>query len=425
MYSVVEIDISPDFTSSDEIVKCIQYAMTPGRRNFSTPAAWPQGLNFLIGSWQSGDFPHLYAAVATELTSLPPKLPCAILVLQAEGFGVGMLRADWDAALGSVANTYGGDVCVYVTAPRSKNRMVDVMGQLSKLKAADFISPYDATFLASQVVKNMTQGQPLTPAWAEITRNPQSPEQAGYAAAAAAFAGPFFAKMGIDRIAGRARFVCIWGRTSGMRVAPTGTGPGRPLGGANPQYDSSTFGNEQLSKALWAGIPAAMAVLAVGDGFNQRTLGLPYVFDLGEFWRKLGNISGRFKENGFFDFMAATYNFDIVHVGMKSGGMDTLGLWGQKVVFVESQKAPAIVRGRVGAWGSANLQPVEVSQLPTSTGQSIESLRQEKGDKYIKTSLDDRQWDEVERREEMGEFRDGFTATDLDRIVTQVRAMFT
>jgi hypothetical protein len=422
MYSLVEIDISPDFTTADDIIKCIHYAMTPNRGGFSTPAAWPGGLNFLIGSWQSGDFPHLYAAVATELTSAPPKLPCAILVLQAEGFGVGMLKNDWDAALGPVARAYGGDVNVFYTSARSKNRMVDVMGRLNRLPAADFIGPYDATFLASQTVKNMTQGQPLTPVWADITRNPGSPEYADYAAAAAAFVGPFFRKMGIDGFVGRPRFVCLWGRTSGMRVSPTDVSPGRPLGGANPQYDSSTFGNEQLAKALYAGVGAVSAILAVGDGFNSGTLNLPYVFDLGAFWLSLGAIRGRFKENGFFDFLSATYNMDVVHVGMKSGGMDTLGLWGQKVVFVESRNAPAIVRGRVGAWGSPTLRPVEVGQLPTSTGKAIESLRAQKGDEFIKTSLDERQWGAVERREDS--FQDGFDQADLDLIVGQVRMMF-
>ena len=390
-----------------------------------TTAPVANGPVFVIGSWQSGDFCHIYAA-AVRHYSLSPQIPFSILVLQAAGFGDAALLKDTEFAVASVANVWNSDFTLLHTDAMSKDRAVDLLGKLldgdrtkHEPPPENTRSPFQATFWAAAAVKAMSNGQPLTEVLAALARQENSEYYRAYAAACQSFMQEYVAKFGISL--GREKFVCLWARTSG---APT---PNRPLGGANPQYDSSETSNHELCEAIYNAGLGLKAIFTVGGGFAARTKGLPYVFDLGEFWRRIPGVQGRFQENGFFDFMTAFYDVDVVHVGMKSGGMDTLGLWGQKVVFIDGVRAPDITKGRVNAWATKHIQPVEIGEMPTPLGKAIEADREAAaveqrrgfGTSFGKAT-------EVERLQAVAANKtDGFERADLDKIVTAVRAMLT
>lgn len=388
--------------SNDEILKQLEIAI----RRESGPV-------FIIGSWQTGDFCHVYAALVRHF-SQTPSVPCAIMVLTAEGFPSTFLLADIKFAVGSVCEAVGGNFTVYSTDPLSKNRLIDSMGKLMKAEK-NAREPFDATFLAADLVKSMKQGQPLTPVWGDLVRGASPDHYDDYSGVCASFMEAYVEKFGFSK--GRERFVCLWGRTSGM---PTAT---RKLGGANPQYDSSETGNQQLCLSLKYHIPQIKAVFTVGDGFNQATKQLPFVFDLGEFWKRMKTIKGRFQENGFFDYMTAFYDCDVVHVGMKSGGMDTLAIWGQKVVFIDSLRSPAITAKRVNAWATPTIVPVPISQMPTPMGKAIESARAEKEGAFKTTFASQGKVTEMGKRIESEGLDDMFENVDLDRIVTAVQRL--
>jgi len=374
-------------------------------------ASHADGPVFVIGSWQTGDFPHVYAA-AVRHYSVDPTTPFAILVLQAVGFGTSTLLADIRFAIEPICDRLNANFTLMHTNVISKNRAIAAMTELMKLDNAR--EPYDATFWAEAAVQSMTQGQPLTPVWGALVRG-ESPEHfKDYAGVCQSFMQAYVGKFGLST--GREQFVCLWGRTSGSPM------PTRPLGGANPQYDSSERGNHQLCKAIKAGIPRLKAIFTVGDGFHFMTAGLPYVFDLGAFWKRMGTIKGRFQENGFFDYMTAFYDCDVVHVGMKSGGMDTLGIWGQKVVFIDSMRSPEVTKGRVSAWSTPSLCPVPVSEMPTPMGKAIEQAR-EIGKSFKTTFSTEKQLAEINEIADVLSLDDLFKPQDVDRIVAAVSDM--
>ncbi|TDN61268.1 hypothetical protein B0G77_4711 [Paraburkholderia sp. BL10I2N1] len=136
------------------------------------------------------------------------------------------------------------------------------------------------------------------------------------------------------------------------------------------------------------------------------------------------SIMGRFQENGFFDYMTAFYDCDVVHLGMKSGGMDVLGIWGQKVVFIDSLRSRKVTKARVGAWTTKSPLPVPISEMPTSMGKAIEIARA-KNPKSFKTTFSrekDVQAMETLAREQ--NLDDLFNNEDLGRIASAVSQMF-
>lgn len=368
---------------------------------------------FIIGSWQSGDFSHIYAAAVRHF-SLSPQIPFGMLVIQAEGFGTAFLISDIRFAFERLCEQMGVSFTLYHTDAISKNRAIAVMPEL--MKADNAREPYDATFWSSEAVKGMRQGQPLTEVWAALVRGASREHFDDYARVCESFMKEYVDKFGLS--SGRERFVCLWGRTSG---APTAK---NKLGGANPQYDSSERGNHQLCEAIKRGTPGLKAIFTVGDGFHPATTGLPYVLNLGAFWTRMTVVKGRFQENGFFDFMTAFYDCDVVHVGMKSGGMDTLGIWGQKVVFIDSMRSPQVTQARVAAWSGSTILPVPVSAMPTPLGKAIE-LAREKDPKAFKTTFSAaKQVKQIEDLARENRLDDTFREEDLVRVVTAVKGMF-
>jgi hypothetical protein len=369
---------------------------------------------FIIGSWQTGDFGHVYAAAVRHFRDDPETPPpFSILVVQAEGFGVNFLLKDIEFSVRSVSERRNGTFTLLHTDAISKNRAIAAMTEL--MKAENAREPFDATFWAEAAVKKMTQGQPLTDVWASLSRAEDKEHYKDYDRVCQSFMEAYIKRFGLST--GREQFVCIWGRTSGT---PTWK---RPLGGANPQYDSSERGNHQLCKAIKEGVTGLKAIFTVGDGFHGLTTSLPYVFNLGEFWKRMNVTKGRFQENGFFDFMTAFYDCDVVHVGMKSGGMDTLGLWGQKVVFIDSERSPEVTKGRVAAWSTPHLKPVPISQMPTPLGKAIEEARGQDSRAFKTTFSSEKQVQSMEEISDLLSLDDLFTTKDIVKIVGAVKAM--
>jgi len=369
---------------------------------------------FIIGSWQTGDFGHVYAAAVRHF-SIDAVTPFSILVLQAEGFGVGGLLKDIEFSVRSVSERQNGTLTLLHTDAISKNRAIAAMTELMKT-VENAREPFDATFWAKTAVQSMTQGQPLTPVWADLVRGGSSTHYDAYTAICTSFMQEYIDRFGVSK--GRERFVCLWGRTSGMPK------PGRLLGGANPQYDSSESGNQQLCLNLKFKIPSIKAILIVGDGFNHETRQLKHVFNLGEFWKRQSSVMGRFQENGFFDYMTAFYDCDVVHLGMKSGGMDVLGIWGQKVVFIDSLRSPEVTKARVGAWTTKNLLPVPISEMPTSMGKAIETARAKNPKSFKTTFSREKDVQAMEKIAHEEKLDDLFNNEDLGKIASAVSQMF-
>lgn len=188
--------------------------------------------------------------------------------------------------------------------------------------------------------------------------------------------------------------VCIWTRVSGKRKHDAaGRAVGR--GGANPQYDSSHAVLAQLCEHFASTQP--VQVLLIGPGtdeirsrFRERLVH-ENIIVAGCYWdefKRCGAVGmTREHENAFFAFLFFAWQCPIVHIGMKSGQMDSLGaLWRQPTVFIHQDEAPAVVN-RVNKWLiPRQLEPLKVEKLPTVTGQLIRALA------IQKPSLDEEDW---------------------------------
>jgi hypothetical protein len=116
---------------------------------------------------------------------------------------------------------------------------------------------------------------------------------------------------------------------------------------------------------------------------------------------------------------------------MKSGGMDTLGLWGQKVVFMDSEHSPEVTKGRVALWETQHLTSVPISQMPTSLGKAIEETRRppltqegaDKKPKAFKTTFSKPK--DVKAMKDLAfahKYDDLFAEKDIAKIVNAVRS---
>ncbi|TDN61269.1 hypothetical protein [Paraburkholderia sp. BL10I2N1] len=86
---------------------------------------------FIIGSWQTGDFGHVYAAAVRHFSD-NAVTPFSILVLQAEGFGVSGLLKDIEFSVRSVSERQNGAFTVLHTDAISKIRAIAAMTELMK-----------------------------------------------------------------------------------------------------------------------------------------------------------------------------------------------------------------------------------------------------------------------------------------------------
>ncbi len=187
---------------------------------------------FMIGSWQTGDFGHIYAASFCHYSS-HPSIPFGLLVLRVDGAPTEELISDIKFAIGSIAEKIGGTFYLFTTDSMEKDTAIAVMSGLTN--AGLVYEPYDATFMAEKAVKTMGVGEPLCDVWAALVKKEDSSHYKFYGDICEQFTKEYLG-MGFPKSIRRERFICVWARTSGT---PT---PKRPLGGANPQYDTSPTG---------------------------------------------------------------------------------------------------------------------------------------------------------------------------------------
>ncbi|NHZ82098.1 hypothetical protein F2P44_22870 [Massilia sp. CCM 8695] len=374
--------------------------------------------------WQTGDFPHFYAAIISTLKS-NTKVNFIIPFEKEHDKGV---LLDLSFALERFCNQEQKFVTVLVfeNVGRAADRKLweiieaSTSGSMGQNKQKIY-GPMEATEHASEFVKKMKGGSTFTPAWQQLTRGNGNPLFQAYADACRKFSEDFFksSQFSNDNFRGKAKFVCIWDRVVPLK------------GGANPQYNSSEAGNQQLCEKLLKDIPDLKAIFLVGTGFSSHTKkNISKVFDMGKFWEALPSIKGRLRQNGFFDYMTAMYNCDVVHVGMKSGGMDALGLLGQKVVFIETVHAHELIQERIEYFHTKHITFVDVHRLPSPEGKAIESIRYsepipapQKGFlKPITSTIPKERISEVETLKATKS--DKFGQRDLAMITAKVTAMF-
>ncbi len=353
--TTIELDNHQDKQSKNKIIS----KSTPVIEKISNVITSKNNL-FIIGSWQSGDFIHVYAGIIAKLKEGTIN-PINLLVIVVESDDTKKIKKEIEVTLKEVChNEKKAAISIFITDPMTKECGITVLRKIGENYNA--ITPYDATLVSSALVKNINPGNTLIPEWGQSPGD-DSDYHVIYKGACEQFQQEYLSKVTSSN--NRASFVCIWDRTSGRPSEKL------PLGGANPQYDSSETGNRQLCEAIKLNNQDLTAIFTIGTDFSQETKNLDYVFNLGKFWEKMGKTDSRFEQNRFFYYMTTYYNCDVVHVGMKSGGMDTLGTLGQNVIFIDSDSAPHITRKRVDAWESANMQAVHVTQLPTAIGKAI------------------------------------------------------
>lgn len=171
------------------------------------------------------------------------------------------------------------------------------------------------------------------------------------------FAGRKFRKTGFDI---RQNILVLWSRQSGKR------------GGAHFELDTGYAGIRQLVEYF---APAKATVLLAGDE-SKGKLGeiasrYPQVIDIAEMWKdefwkthfaKVPVLA----QLAFFKFLAEDYN--VVHLGMRSGMLETMGLLGMQTFYMEPAPCPS--GGRMVAFVQAGIPytRIAIQEPPGLTG---------------------------------------------------------
>jgi hypothetical protein len=122
--------------------------------------------------------------------------------------------------------------------------------------------------------------------------------------------------------------VVIWGRKSGKN------------GGLHPESDSSATGMAQIAQRCMA---RGRTVLLVGDIVEEKIAkhaGFRDCVHLGKFWERLPDTlptKGRDIQIRFFYILEKQLKAvgrGLVHVGMRSGGLDMYGFSGQRMIYI-------------------------------------------------------------------------------------------
>jgi hypothetical protein len=144
------------------------------------------------------------------------------------------------------------------------------------------------------------------------------------------FAGRKFRKTGFDI---RKNILVLWSRQSGKR------------GGAHFELDTGYAGIRQLVDYF---APAKATVLLAGDEskgkLSEISTRYPQVIDIAEMWKDpfwqthFANVPV-LAQLAFFKFLAGDYN--VVHLGMRSGMLETMGLLGMETFYMEPAPCPS------------------------------------------------------------------------------------
>lgn len=350
---------------------------------------------YVMPSNFTGDLTHVIAAVAHQRNARSDP-PVAVVIVARDS-------TDPDKLVQQLRFVFAGDDKVTVVVVTGAGRVPftresgpkAVAHLLEVLKPVNARSVSDATSDSQQMFKR----QAACPCWPQLEAYQQLVRQVAQlrpqgSSAELTVADIFRQTCFNFGIKMYWQTVCIWTRVSGKRKHdPAGRSVGR--GGANPQYDSSHAVLAQLCEHFASTQP--VQVLLIGPGtdeirarFRERLVHENIVV-AGCYWDEFKRCGAtgmtREHENAFFAFLFFAWQCPIVHIGMKSGQMDSLGaLWRQPTVFIHQDEAPAVIN-RVNKWLiPRQLEPLKLDKLPTVTGQLIRALL------IQKPSLDEDDW---------------------------------
>lgn len=272
------------------------------------------------------------------------------------------------------------------------------------------------------------------------------------------FMGTKFAKTGFDI---RKNIVVLWSRQSGKR------------GGAHLELDSSFVGIRQLAY-YFAERSKRATVLLAGDERNSKLADFAktsgQIIDVAEMWEapvwKTHFGTAKFlAQFAFYKYLADEYN--VVHVGMRSGMLESMALLGMTTFYLEDYgsgsgdrmvafSSAGITYRRIQIRFSPGITGRITQRIPVFTKEAVENRIENKADfhksrggfrynfgragektdraarDYAKAALvgvklDDRSYDKGDQwmklKDDMTSLR-GFTKTDVDAIVKLVEGAF-
>ena len=180
--------------------------------------------------------------------------------------------------------------------------------------------------------------------------------------------GAFWVAHGIDFTR---HAVILWGRESGR------------AGGMHPDHDHSYAGMAQIIARCGAAVPAIQVIVA-GDFRPSDDAGVVTQHHLdiaagaqviGKYWENEPMFSNRFNQVRLFYVlkkMLKVRQCEMVHVGMRSGGLDMFGFSGQKTIYVSRAQGDARMGAVVQRFADAGLADVyqkhTVGVLPKAAG---------------------------------------------------------
>lgn len=176
------------------------------------------------------------------------------------------------------------------------------------------------------------------------------------------YAGKKFAKTGFDI---RENIVVIWSRQSGKK------------GGAHIELDSSYQGIYQIASYF---APAKATVVLAGDERTGKLAAIASMFsqviNVGEMWKDQfwkDNFAGVavLAQLAFFKFLAEDY--EVIHVGMRSGMLETMALLGMPVFYMEPTASPSGSRMLAFSQAGISYSRVEINEPAGLTARAAQN----------------------------------------------------
>jgi hypothetical protein len=180
----------------------------------------------------------------------------------------------------------------------------------------------------------------------------------------------FLSAKGLTKLAGKS--LVMWSRQSGKR------------GGAHLELDSSYAGIRQIAKAFNEASDGDYSLILAGDDKDKgTTTKLQQIAEdyggchLGEFWKTI-EWKSKFDENrvaqlAFWIYLNGTKS-SLVHLGMRSGNLEVMGILGMPAVYLET--VGSLSGKRMTAFEKAGIpyERIQIVEAPGLTGHWAEDF---------------------------------------------------